>query len=227
MENLRYEVLIIDDDPISRKLLHRFLPENKFWCQEEENISGVVDFLIENSPHLIFLDLNLPDINGFDFIKESKDLIPEDSMLVIVSSYGDKKYVQRAKELGVDEYIIKPVKPSDIKRVTSHFMKNREELIKSYDDKSFEVQVDGTIIGLGENNLIVNFPLSFEDGKNVEIHSRFLSSLEITRTTFQATKMYASKLRTKKSNVFKLIGISPKALNNIRAKVIRWMKILG
>ena len=227
MENLRYEVLIIDDDPISRKLLHRLLPDNKFWCQEEENISGVVDFLIENSPHLIFLDLNLPDINGFDFIKESKDLIPEDCMLVIVSSYADKKYVQKAKELGVDEYIVKPVRPDDIKRVTSHFMRNREELSKNYKDKNFEIQVDGTIVGLGENNLIVNFPVSFEDGKNVEIHSNFLNSLEITRTTFQATKMFASKLRTKKSNVFKLIGISPKALNNIRAKVIRWTKILG
>ena len=226
MQSFRYEVLIVDDDPISRKLVNRFLPDNRFVCHEEENVSGVIDFLIENSPHLIFLDLNLPDINGFDFIKESKDLIPEDCLLVIVSSHKDKKYVKKAKELGIDEYIVKPIKPNDVKRITGYFMRNREELTKDFSNEQLEVSVEGFISGLGENNIVLNLPLSFEDDKKVEIYSKFLEDLEISRSTFQVSKIFESKLRTKKSNVFKLIGLTSRTITKIRSMVIRWVKVL-
>ncbi len=226
MENFKYEVLIIDDDPISRKLIRRSLSESEFVCHEEENIGGVIDFLIENSPHIIFLDLNLPDINGFDFIKESRDLIPRDCKLIIVSGYGKSKLIQKAFSLGVKDYIVKPISPNQVKKLTRDFIRDHINLEKTFDDYEIDVVVKGTLTGLGENNLIAHLPVSLEFNKKVEIESSFLDIMQIEQKSFLVTDIFVDKTSSPKSNVFKFVGLSPAALNQIRSKIIKWPKVL-
>lgn len=58
------------------------------------------------SPDVVILDLNLPDISGFDVLKEIRDFSPVP--LIILTVRSDSEDVMRGLELGADDYIVKP-----------------------------------------------------------------------------------------------------------------------
>ena len=58
------------------------------------------------SPDVVILDLNLPDISGFDVLKEMREFSPVP--LIILTVRSDSEDVMRGLELGADDYIVKP-----------------------------------------------------------------------------------------------------------------------
>ena len=62
-------------------------------------------------PHIILLDIQMPIINGFEFLEQLKTLtIPLDKIKVIMlSSSNEKKDIERAVQLGADGYLMKPL----------------------------------------------------------------------------------------------------------------------
>lgn len=74
-------------------------------------------------PDVIFLDINMPVMNGWDFIDEFRKIRPmisKDIMLYIVSSSADETDMIRARSLVlVDDYLTKPIAPSRLKSIFS------------------------------------------------------------------------------------------------------------
>ena len=70
------------------------------------------------APALIFLDVNMPVMNGLDFLGhlKTKGLLV-DTKVVIVSTEGRSEDVQRGLEAGATAYVLKPFKPEDLSRV--------------------------------------------------------------------------------------------------------------
>lgn len=60
-------------------------------------------------PDLIFLDLGLPGLDGFELAVRLRRLLPGDLRLVALTGYGGEEYRRRAREAGFDEHILKPV----------------------------------------------------------------------------------------------------------------------
>lgn len=60
------------------------------------------------SPHIIFLDLNMPGKDGFEVLKELKSSEHQNIPVVIFSTSNDQKNIQKCKELGANLYITKP-----------------------------------------------------------------------------------------------------------------------
>jgi len=103
-------ILIVDDSETSGILLKSFLEEKNIYNIKVVN-SGKKAFALDKSNFsLIFLDLMMPDVSGFEILKllkaeEKTKNIP----VVIVSANSNKSSINTAKLLGASNYIVKPI----------------------------------------------------------------------------------------------------------------------
>ena len=64
------KILVVEDDPAIRNLIHRFLAKQEYTMESAEDGKNALAIFEQFTPDLVILDLNLPDINGFDLCKE-------------------------------------------------------------------------------------------------------------------------------------------------------------
>jgi CheY-like chemotaxis protein len=69
-------------------------------------------------PDVVFLDLGLPDVNGYDVACRLRR-IPElsNTLLVAITGYGKPADIERCKAVGIDLHFLKPADPEEIKKV--------------------------------------------------------------------------------------------------------------
>lgn len=102
---MKLKCIIIDDEPIARKILQEFIEEIDFLelAGQAENPLKAMPLLNDNSIDLIFLDINMPKINGIDFLKNSKTA----ANVIMTTAYPE--YAIEAFGLNVLDYLIKPI----------------------------------------------------------------------------------------------------------------------
>jgi CheY-like chemotaxis protein len=107
-----YKIMLIDDDEDDRMLfelsVHTIGPS--YTCIASENCRNAIENLKAGvNPNFIFLDLNMPDMHGFDCLQEIK-LISDlaNIPIIIYSTSGYCVDVDRARELGAAGYLKKP-----------------------------------------------------------------------------------------------------------------------
>ncbi|WP_378186565.1 response regulator [Aquimarina sp. W85] len=114
--NLR--VLLIEDDEIERMKLSRVIDKNNFEHKliEAKNGEEALKILYDTTslPNIIFLDLNMPKMNGLEFLK----ILKSDNRLkylpvVILSTSNNHKDLKECYEVGIAGYITKPLKYED------------------------------------------------------------------------------------------------------------------
>lgn len=98
------EYLIIDDEPIAHRIIEKYcenLPhlEKKGNCY---NAFEALQFLNENKVDLMFLDLNMPKLSGFDFLKT----ISKPPKIIVTTAY--KEFALEGYELNISDYLLKP-----------------------------------------------------------------------------------------------------------------------
>jgi DNA-binding LytR/AlgR family response regulator len=99
---IRY--LIADDEPIAHRIIENYcenLPylEKKGSCY---NAFEALQFLNEDTVDLLFLDINMPKLSGFDFLKT----LPNPPKIIVTTAY--KEFALEGYELNVSDYLLKP-----------------------------------------------------------------------------------------------------------------------
>ena len=105
--------LIIDDDNAIQAYLKRII-ELKFHFMVYQALNGLEGLkILENiKPDLIFLDHSMPEMDGVEFLKKIKDKEDYKSIPVfVISASKDSQIVKDMIDLGVDDYILKPINP--------------------------------------------------------------------------------------------------------------------
>jgi DNA-binding LytR/AlgR family response regulator len=96
--------LIIDDEHIAHDIIKNYcdmLPNMKLMKHCYDAIEAL-DYLRTNSIDLIFLDLNMPKLKGFDFLKT----LPNKPKVIVTTAY--KEYALEGYELEITDYLLKP-----------------------------------------------------------------------------------------------------------------------
>jgi two-component system KDP operon response regulator KdpE len=100
-------VLLVDDEPAIRRFLRLSFDAEGYRVEEAGDGKAALDILRANAPDLLILDLGLPGLDGFEVIRQLRDLgstIP----IVVLSSRTDEKGKVMALDLGADDYVTKP-----------------------------------------------------------------------------------------------------------------------
>ena len=114
-KNSSISVLVVDDDELTRKLIQRLL-EREFDVQVTMLSNGLegLEYAQEHKPDLIILDLMLPGMNGFEFLKKlRKDDLLKNTKVILVSAKSRSEDIERGFDLTADEYITKPFQPKE------------------------------------------------------------------------------------------------------------------
>lgn len=117
-----WKLLIAEDELTIRKGL-RFAAD---WeasgitvVGEAEDGEIALEMAIERQPHILFVDINMPFLNGLELMKELREKLPE-AIFIVISGYDEFSYAQQALKMDAFDYLLKPV--------------NKDELIKTVEN---------------------------------------------------------------------------------------------
>lgn len=110
-----YKILIIDDMADARTALKEMLGLLGFFVNEAEDGYQGWKRMEEVLPDLIFLDINMPRIDGISFLDKKKKSVYNDIPVIMTTSENSLSHVKSAKEKGATEYIVKPVELENLK----------------------------------------------------------------------------------------------------------------
>ena len=110
-----YNVMIVDDSPSMRTFVHRVIDLSGFEvssCLNAANGAEALELLGEHAIDIILTDINMPRMNGEEFVRKLEEhekfrLIP----VVVVSTDSTHNRIRRMLELGARGYVVKPFSP--------------------------------------------------------------------------------------------------------------------
>jgi two-component system LytT family response regulator len=136
------KVLIVDDEPLARERVRRHLRDEPGVeiVGEAGNGREAVAVIEEKTPDLVFLDVQMPEMNGFDVLKA----LEENKIPAIVFTTAYDKYAIQAFEFHALDYLLKPFSRERFRRAVRHA---REQLENSRQSGS----IDERLVSLLEN----------------------------------------------------------------------------
>ena len=106
---------IVDDEPLARigmeRLIRQYSQLNLLGSFK--NTAGIADFLKKNEVHLLFLDIEMPGINGLEFART----LPEQTLVIFTTAYS--QYALDSYEVDALDYLVKPITPERFKKAVA------------------------------------------------------------------------------------------------------------
>ena len=116
---MRKLILIVDDEKAARFGMKLALEKDGYQVVEASDGIEAFEIIKAKSPSLIFLDINMPKINGIQVLEEINQM-ESPPMIVIVTAYGSEKVAVDAMKKGAYDYIAKPYEIDDLRLIATH-----------------------------------------------------------------------------------------------------------
>jgi two-component system, OmpR family, response regulator ResD len=136
-------VLVVDDEPIVRDVVTRYLRRDGFETLEAESGEEARAILETRSPALVVLDVMLPGINGLDlcqWIRTTSNL-----PVILLTARGEEADRIVGLELGADDYVTKPFSPRELSvRVRNVLRRTSAGPVDARELHFGQIEIDGT-----------------------------------------------------------------------------------
>ena len=123
-----FRILIVEDEPLlAQHLANRIAGESSRYevvGLAQNGLEGL-EMLAQHKPDIVFTDIQMPVMNGLDFLAEATQQYPN-TKYVILSGFSDFQYAQAAIKYGVKEYLLKPVSDEDLQNTLSKMVTDIE-----------------------------------------------------------------------------------------------------
>ena len=100
------KILVVDDDPSIRNLIHRFLSKQNYQVESAEDGKTALTMFEQFNPDLVILDVNLPDAIGYNLCQEMQNRTKV--FVLMLTSRADEADKIRGFSQGADDYLTKP-----------------------------------------------------------------------------------------------------------------------
>jgi DNA-binding response OmpR family regulator len=105
-------VLVVDDEPMVREVLERYLRLEGFEVATAEDGQQALDRFADDRPHLVLLDLMLPRIDGLEVFRQMR--AAASTPVIMLTARGEETDRVVGLELGADDYVTKPFSPREV-----------------------------------------------------------------------------------------------------------------
>lgn len=148
MNESDYKVLVVDDEPDIREFVSYNLEKEGYKVTTAKNGFEAVEITKKLSPHLILLDVMMPEIDGIETCERLRENPLNDNTLIVFLTARAEDYSQIAGfQAGADDYITKPVRPKVL-------VSRLKALLKRYGSRVESVSVDNNILRF--NDLVID-----------------------------------------------------------------------
>ena len=110
MESFGKNIFIVDDDPVIRILVSEYLESQGYLVSALESAKACIDKLTDQMPDLIFLDMQMPEMNGAELLQILRNTPEFSGLPVIICSAGSdtEAYTLRNFNVSANGYLSKP-----------------------------------------------------------------------------------------------------------------------
>ncbi len=131
---MKIKCLIVDDEPVARKILREFTARLSFLelAGEAEDTTSASVILGEQNIDLLFLDIQMPKITGIGFLKSRKKYLP---LTIITTAYPE--HAVEGFELDILDYLVKPISFERFSKACSKAQQYRQLLSQSSKSNDF------------------------------------------------------------------------------------------
>lgn len=220
MDNTKKQILIVDDEQNMRTVLGILLESEGYSVTLADGGKEGNKILDKEIFDLVITDLKMPDIDGFQIVKKTKELSP-DSIVLVITAYGTTESAIEAMKLGAYDYIQKPFKNDEIRLVVKnalerHQLKKENNLLKNELEKKCSIK---NIIGVSPamKNMFTAIPKIAQSDANVLITGESGSGKELV-----AKAIYQNSLR--KDNPYIAINCAAIPEGLLESELFGYMK---
>jgi PAS domain S-box-containing protein len=165
------KILVIDDEPILHKAMYKILKNENYEIVFASNGVEGLEQTKKIRPDLIFLDLRMPEMDGFGFLEAIKITPADPYHVVVITGHGDDKEVARSFELGVNFFLRKPLSLVEVRCIAKRCleMKTNERELLVHRRNLEQLVMDRTLALMNQvhfqQNLIdsIPVPIYFKD----------------------------------------------------------------
>lgn len=163
-------ILVVDDEPIGTKLVHFILSEEGYDVTSVDSPRGAMAMIQRQLPDLILLDVNMPQMNGFDFYQRLRDY-EYDIPVIFVTAKGELEDKLHGLRGGADDYIVKPFDPAEL-------LARVQAVLRRY--RKAAAQTSGQILRVGEFELnMADLQICLPDKRTVLLTPREMKIMVI------------------------------------------------
>lgn len=154
-----YNILLIEDDTALNKAISVYFKKEKFYVLSSFSGQEALDILFQNNLDLIILDINLPDLSGFDLIEQIK-IINSNIPILILSACDLDSAILHGFNLGAEDYVTKPFNIEILhKKINVILKRNTKNTFYKDDHLFFDKNTSKLVI---DNKEIKLTPLEFK-----------------------------------------------------------------
>ena len=115
-------ILVVDDRTDAATSMARLLRFYGHHVQLASDGSSAVERARADKPDVVLLDIDLPDMSGYEVARQLREhLFDKPPLIIAVTGYAPESDRQRSEEAGIDLHLVKPVEPLGLRDILSRF----------------------------------------------------------------------------------------------------------
>jgi two-component system, OmpR family, response regulator ResD len=135
-------VLVVDDEPMVREVLVRYLQKEGFVVEEAADGEQALSRFEAAAPDLVLLDLMLPRVDGLEVFRRMRERAP--TAVIMLTAKGEETDRIVGLELGADDYVIKPFSPREVVARVRAVLRRTDRADRAAEILAFgELTIDG------------------------------------------------------------------------------------
>jgi DNA-binding NarL/FixJ family response regulator len=218
------KLLLVDDEPGVRESVQAYLEDSGYQVQVASNAKDAWDILQQNQPDLVISDLMMPQVDGYQFLKQMREDPKFVAMPVIfLTARGMKSDRITGYQAGCDAYLSKPFDPEELIAIVQNVLLRRATVTNSNPEvegiaKQIAAELKGMFGGNSSGSAIVTTPPPI----NIDFTPREQSVLDLVSAGLM-NKEIARQLETSVRNVEKYVSrLFGKTGTNSRTELVRY-----
>ncbi|HDH34347.1 MAG TPA: sigma-54-dependent Fis family transcriptional regulator [Nitrospirae bacterium] len=125
MAESKGKILVVDDEKSMREILQIFLENEGYSVSVASNGAAAIEDIKKDIFDLIITDMKMPKASGLDLLKSTKQVSP-DTIVVIITAFGNTDSAVEAMKLGAYDYLQKPFQMDEIRLVVKNALEKQE-----------------------------------------------------------------------------------------------------